>query len=292
MSYLEYARVQVHDDDDDIYDEVTTNAIFANNFGTISRRASKSQRASFLCSAPHKAIHLAPHTVIDTMTIVIGLVLMMYFGCFSTLFVYLPWLLLGIPLHVIVTIFMPNSGHTYVIQRWSTILGLVTWVWLLGMYLQSVPLHMLGQSANHTLKNLDRTFENNETVFIAANLYNSASLFPQFADNLLQLVDLLGGEHQVYVSIFESCSEDDGRTSKLLVDLDRKLSKSSIQSRIVTGTTNSSLPAFSKHVGIDQDAFQRIEFLAQVRNEALRPLDDGISGINGKKFHRVVWLNE
>ncbi|CAO1623631.1 unnamed protein product [Jaminaea pallidilutea] len=119
------------------------------------------------------------------------------------------------------------------------------------------------------------------TVYIAANLYNSAEVLPEFSNSLMDLTSMLGRDN-VYVSIYESNSSDD--TCKLLEGLRHRLDAAGINNSVRCDTTPG-----REQLYILQ---RRIEYLARVRNEALRGLDlfDQVSG--SKRLSKVLWLND
>uniref|UniRef100_V5EJG4 CAP59 (Required for capsule formation) n=2 Tax=Kalmanozyma brasiliensis (strain GHG001) TaxID=1365824 RepID=V5EJG4_KALBG len=132
---------------------------------------------------------------------------------------------------------------------------------------------------HHSLPDLDSypRNSNNETVFIAVNLYNSEHLFPAFSDNLLQVVHHLG-EENVFISIYESNSHD--RTKQLLSQFERELHLRGIQNSIRMLDNNR------------RNDMDRIERLALIRNEALNPIQSGVHGLHGRTFSKLLWLND
>ncbi|SPC64117.1 related to CAP59 (required for capsule formation) [Ustilago sp. UG-2017b] len=118
---------------------------------------------------------------------------------------------------------------------------------------------------------------NNQTVFVAINLYNSEHLFPAFSNSLLQLAHQLG-EDNVFFSIYESNSED--HTKQHLSQLQHSFNQRGIQNRVrmLDNTRRQDL--------------ERIHRLAIIRNEALSPISDGIHGLHNRTFSKLVWLND
>lgn len=104
----------------------------------------------------------------------------------------------------------------------------------------------------------------------------------------MDLIDSLGGPSNVYVSLYESNSADGGKLQQHLAHLDGVLASRNVSRRIHWGGDT-----FNEvRVGKESRKHGRIRYLAKVRNEALRPLDEGLRGIDGKDFTKVLWMNE
>ncbi|CAO1624745.1 unnamed protein product [Parajaminaea phylloscopi] len=139
----------------------------------------------------------------------------------------------------------------------------------------------------------------NGTVYIAVNLYNSASIMPSFAASLLMLCSYLG-HGNVYVSIYESNSSDD--TCLHLGDLSRRLDIVGVGNTIRCGEHG---PRYPKG---EAGRRLRIPFLAIARNEAMRPLyahaavdselesgnrdEASAIGLAGHRISKVLWIND
>lgn len=109
----------------------------------------------------------------------------------------------------------------------------------------------------------------NESVFIAASLYDPDGMLArgQWGKQLLRLIDLLG-DSNVFLSIYENDSGEEGE--KALRELEQQVSCSKaivLEEHLdFKSLSTVSIPGGSKRV-------KRIEYLAQVRNRALQPLD-------------------
>lgn len=307
------------------------------------------------CPGSHHAfrripITLSPKTSAVLLATLLGTTaLACHFHTFSTLFVYLSWLVVGLPLSLsLELLYLDRSSpaaplgllnseahlatkkrHTLSARRLihyaMCASGIYIWLWTAAFWvhrhylsaeepaLSPAILPLLASSLSASTGEMGLSAHDEGPVFIAANLYNSAHLFPRFSDTLVQLIDMLGGPSSAFVSIYESNSIDEGATARALHDLEQRLAAQGTPNRIVAGiftnttaattteqagatrTTPASVPASaasSGHIGIDGNAYRRIKMLASVRNEALKPLDEGTHSVRGKAFRRVLWLNE
>ncbi|KAJ2348789.1 hypothetical protein GGH91_001193 [Coemansia sp. RSA 2671] len=111
-----------------------------------------------------------------------------------------------------------------------------------------------------------------EPVFIAANLYNSESVLPNMAAQLLALADTLG-HTRLFVSIYENGSRD--KTKEILNRFNETLTALGIPHRVIADDRPK-----PKHT-------HRIEYLAALRNLALEPLYS-----SNTAYGRVVYLND
>lgn len=123
--------------------------------------------------------------------------------------------------------------------------------------------------------------------FIASNIHQNSPILPNFIHQLLHLIDTLG-RRQVYVSIYESGSSDETRMYLELLRI--LLDKRSIAHYIVF---ESEITTGQREDGGNDRKFDesthRIEFLAWVRNQALKPLD---RLPNRQTFDRIIFLND
>ncbi|KAI9647286.1 hypothetical protein NHQ30_003669 [Ciborinia camelliae] len=148
---------------------------------------------------------------------------------------------------------------------------------------------------------------NNETIFIAAIFRRSELMLRQnWSPALISLVQHLGPQN-VYVSIVESGSLDG--TKAALMDLDGMLNEVGVKRTIDLGIDQAAQLEELKHVpeeGEDRSGWlytgknesetgwemRRIPYLARLRNKAMEPLlrmwDEG----KGRKFDKVLWIND
>ncbi|UZJ52160.1 hypothetical protein CBS101457_001480 [Exobasidium rhododendri] len=118
-------------------------------------------------------------------------------------------------------------------------------------------------------------------VLVAANLYNSEKILPRFTASLHGLAELVGKDN-IFISIYESNSDD--ATKSILSQFDNELTQQKIPHRIMMEDTHN-------HIGV-QGNYDRIEFLAHVRNKVYDALDT-VEGLQYKsKVTRVIWLND
>jgi alpha-1,3-mannosyltransferase len=119
------------------------------------------------------------------------------------------------------------------------------------------------------------------TLLVAANLYNSETILPRFTASLYELAESVGYDN-LFISIYESNSED--QTKSMLSDFDVELTRRSIPHLIKMENVHN-------HIGVHGN-FDRIAFLADVRNKVYEALDVG-EGLKYKsRVDRVVWLND
>ncbi|KAF2836664.1 glycosyltransferase family 69 protein [Patellaria atrata CBS 101060] len=134
------------------------------------------------------------------------------------------------------------------------------------------------------LKEPGRGNVNNEKIFIAASLYEKEGSLVEGAwgKALEKLVELIGPAN-VYVSIYEDNADD--ITVAALRSLDERLQcNSSIGSEKLS---YNELPHFKLPNG--KERLKRITFLAEVRNRALRPLDESSQLPH---FDKLLYLND
>ncbi|KKK12672.1 hypothetical protein ARAM_006323 [Aspergillus rambellii] len=124
----------------------------------------------------------------------------------------------------------------------------------------------------------------NEKIFIAASLYDRSGDLAggQWGERVLQLVDLLG-EENVYLSIYENDSGTAGAGALVELEAKVKCNKSIVfEDQLDLNTLQVvTVPGGSKRI-------KRIEYLAEVRNRALRPLDDHPE----MRFDKLLYLND
>ncbi|QSZ34054.1 hypothetical protein DSL72_005634 [Monilinia vaccinii-corymbosi] len=148
---------------------------------------------------------------------------------------------------------------------------------------------------------------NNETIFIAAIFRGSEPILREnWSPALVSLVKHLGPK-SVYVSIIESGSWDG--TKAALMDLDRMLGEVGVEREIDLGIDHEAQIEELKHGPVEGKVrngwlytggkdvesgwgMRRIPHLARLRNKAMKPLlrmwDEG----KGRKFDRVLWIND
>ncbi|APA05678.1 hypothetical protein sscle_01g004480 [Sclerotinia sclerotiorum 1980 UF-70] len=146
---------------------------------------------------------------------------------------------------------------------------------------------------------------NNETIFIAAIFRTSEIMLKQnWSPALISLVQHLGPKN-VYVSIVESGSWDG--TKAALMDLDGMLNEAGVERTVELGMDRAGQLEELKHVPEEDRTgwlfterkesesgweMRRIPYLARLRNKAMEPLlrvwDEG----RGRKFDKILWIND
>ena len=196
-----------------------------------------------------------------------------YFSMFSTLHVFLALVWVGLPTATVITVASIASRYYHNGSTRRDHLKAA----VLAALLCTVTWRTLTISTHRGLSDLPDLRSNNETVFVAVNLYNSEHLFPAFSHSLLDLVQRLGNGN-VYISIYESNSQD--RTKQLLASLQQDLQLRGVQNSIRMLDNNR------------RQEMDRIERLALIRNEALNPIQSGVHGLHGRTFDKLIWLND
>jgi len=112
--------------------------------------------------------------------------------------------------------------------------------------------------------------------FFAINLYNSFDIIPDLFSTMFKVSAILGFQN-VFVSVYENGSSDQ---TKALLRLFDGLSRS-VGIRVVIRTSLRTRGAFH----------HRIEYLAEVRNAALAPLQE-LRDSEGELFDSVIFMND
>jgi hypothetical protein len=124
----------------------------------------------------------------------------------------------------------------------------------------------------------------NEKIFIAASLYDRGGGIAggQWGKDVLRLIDLLG-EKNVFLSIYENDSGPAGAGALLDLEAQVPCNKSIVfeDNLDLDSLPSVTVPGGSKRV-------RRIEYLAEVRNRALRPLDAHPEVV----FDKLLYLND
>ena len=110
--------------------------------------------------------------------------------------------------------------------------------------------------------------------FFAINLYNSFDIIPDLFANMFKVSAILG-YHNVFVSVYENGSTDQ---TKALLRLFDALARS-VGLRVVIRTSLRTRGAFH----------HRIEYLAEVRNAALAPLQE-LRDAEGEVFDTLIFM--
>ncbi|KAK4502747.1 hypothetical protein PRZ48_006173 [Zasmidium cellare] len=135
----------------------------------------------------------------------------------------------------------------------------------------------LGQTANI----------NDEKVFIAASLYDHKGelVGGQWGQSVLRLIEILGPDN-VFLSLYENDPDEMAQAA-----LDEFAKNVTCDSAIVTEQLD--LQKFPHVSAPDGSSYvKRITFLADVRNRALRPLEDSASTAHNTTFDKLLYLND
>lgn len=124
----------------------------------------------------------------------------------------------------------------------------------------------------------------NESIFIAASLYDRGGELTggQWGRAVLELINLLGKDN-VFLSIYENDSGPEGRNALRNLEAQVTCDKSLVFEEHLDLKTlpTVTVPGGSKRI-------KRIEYLAEVRNRALRPLDDHPE----RRYDKLLFLND
>lgn len=124
----------------------------------------------------------------------------------------------------------------------------------------------------------------NEKIYIAASLYDPSGelVRGQWGAEILQLVDLLGPEN-VFLSVYENDSGAEGERALREWEAQIPCDKSIVfeEHMDMQSLSTVTIPGGSHRV-------KRIEYLAEVRNRALRPLDDHPE----KRYNKLLYVND
>ncbi|PWZ00850.1 hypothetical protein BCV70DRAFT_159040 [Testicularia cyperi] len=210
-----------------------------------------------------------------------------HFQTFTTLYLYLAILTVAFPLLTLLRLFAraSASGMEHVpawlcslVSRFYYLLGLIWFAALIEtLFSQSV---LLGGNDDLDSRSAERDPPQIK-VFVASNLYNSERILPRFSDSLKELISLIGADN-AFVSIYESHSKD--RTRALLGQLQTNLAEMNVEHRILSDDR-------AVHQDVHSPVGSRVDFLAQVRNIAMEPLQFTNVSLRHRYTH-VLWIND
>jgi alpha-1,3-mannosyltransferase len=120
------------------------------------------------------------------------------------------------------------------------------------------------------------SLQDGHKYFIALNLYNSKDIIPDLFSTMIKVSSILGFQN-VFVSVYENGSNDQ---TKALLHIFDSLAKA-VGLRMVIRTSLRTRGAFN----------HRIEYLAEVRNAALAPLQE-LRDATGEVFDSIIFQND
>ena len=127
----------------------------------------------------------------------------------------------------------------------------------------------------------------NEKIFIAAAVYDHEGelLGGEWGVRLRQFVDILGPDN-VFLSIYENDADDNAQLAMKAFAESVTGNKAVVHEHLDLDTL--------AHVNTPsgETRLKRIAFLAEVRNRALRPLDDPNSSAYNRRFDKVLYVND
>ncbi|KAJ6626026.1 cryptococcal mannosyltransferase 1-domain-containing protein [Mycena sp. CBHHK59/15] len=199
---------------------------------------------------------------------------------FSTLLIYLPLVTICVPaLAVFDTVDSRNLRKAWPTTRRVRFALSLAWcahMLLMPKYPSS------GRSAHmHPAAPLPALPGNGSaTYFIAANLYDYGPHLPAWTRQIALLIEHLG-RARVFVSVYESNSHDD--TKARLRAFGDDLHRAGVRSRVVLDTDDRRRP------GWQSNGHERVSYMADMRNKALEPLEEGL---DGRRFDRLIFFND
>lgn len=127
----------------------------------------------------------------------------------------------------------------------------------------------------------------NEKIFIAAAVYDREGglLGGEWGVRLRQFIDILGPDN-IFLSIYENDADEKAQLAMKAFAESVTCNKAIIHENLDLDTLT--------HVNTPngESRLKRIAFLAEVRNRALRPLDDPNSSAYNKRYDKVLYVND
>ncbi|KAJ7896972.1 capsular associated protein [Mycena leptocephala] len=202
-----------------------------------------------------------------------------HLGFFSTLLIYIPLVVICVPA---LTIFEATDYRN--MRAWPkrrrVRFGLcVAWC----AFLLLAPTYPTSGRSSYMNPNMPLPVlkgNGTTTYFIAANLYDYGVHLPVWTKQMALLIRHLGQEN-VFVSIYESNSHD--RTKELLRAFESQLHRAAVRNRVVLDEDT------RRRDGWQSNGHERVQYMADMRNKALEPLQDGLAG---KRFDKIIFFND
>ncbi|KAJ7092382.1 capsular associated protein [Mycena belliarum] len=201
-----------------------------------------------------------------------------HLGFFSTLLIYIPLVVICVPALAVLDALDYRNMYAWPKRRRVRFALCVAWCALLlfaptyprSSYMNpAAPLPMLKPGGNGTA-----------AYFIAANLYDYGVHLPVWTKQMALLISHLGPEN-VFVSIYESNSHDG--TKDLLREFEGKLRRAGVKSSVVLDTDT------RRRDGWASNGHERVQYMADMRNKALEPLQ---GGLDGRRFDKLIFFND
>ncbi|KAJ7108060.1 capsular associated protein [Mycena crocata] len=202
-----------------------------------------------------------------------------HLGFFSTLLIYIPLVTICVPALAVLDATDYRNMRAWPKRRRVRLTLCVGWCAFL-LFGPTYP--SSGRSSHmHPASPLpDLKGNGTATYFIAANLYNYGVHLPVWTKQLSLLIKHLGPDN-VFVSIYESNSHD--QTKDLLREFETRLRHGGVRSSVVLDTDA------RRRDGWSSNGHERVQYMADMRNKALEPLQ---GGLDGKRFDRIIFFND
>ncbi|KAJ6578654.1 capsular associated protein [Mycena vulgaris] len=214
-----------------------------------------------------------------TFSLVTAVFVALHLGFFSTLLIYIPLVVICVPALTIFDAADYRNMRAWPKRRRVRFGLCASWCALL-IFAPTYPTS--GRSSYMNPSTPLPTLKGNGTAtyFIAANLYEYGVHLPAWTKQMRLLIKHLGPE-QVFVSIYESNSHD--RTKELLREFEAQLRRAGVRNSVVLDTDT------RRRDGWQSNGHERVQYMADMRNKALEPLQDGLAG---KRFDKIIFFND
>ncbi|KAJ7607574.1 capsular associated protein [Roridomyces roridus] len=200
-----------------------------------------------------------------------------HLGFFSTLLVYLPLVVICVPGVAILDAIDIRGIHAWPKRRRIRFAMCASW---LAFILLAPTYPTVGRSSYMSPGAPLPALQPNATYLIAANLYDYAVHLPVWTKQMGLLINHLGRQN-VLVSVYESNSHD--QTKALLRDFEKQLKTAGVRSHVVLDTDG------RRREGWAMNGHERVQYMADMRNKALEPLQ---GGLDGRSFDKVIFFND
>ncbi|KAK7055575.1 capsular associated protein [Favolaschia claudopus] len=205
-----------------------------------------------------------------------------HLGFFSTLLVYTPLVVICIPAFTVLEAADYKNMHVWSKRRRVRFAVCFGW----SLFLLFAPTYPTSgrssyMNSNSPLPVLRSSNSGNATAyFIAANLHDYGAHLPVWTKQISLLIRYLGSDN-VFVSIYESNSHDS--TKDLLRNFESQLRWGGVRNRVLMEDDD------RRREGWQSNGHERVWYMADMRNKALEPLQEGL---RGRRFDKIIFFND
>ncbi|KAJ7703928.1 capsular associated protein [Mycena rosella] len=200
-----------------------------------------------------------------------------HLGFFSTLLIYLPLVAICVPALTFLDVLDTRNIRAWPRRRRVRFGVCAAWCAVL-LFAPTYPTS--GRSSYMSPAAPLPVLPGNATYFIAANLYDYSAHLPVWTAQMALVIKHLGPAN-VFVSIYESNSHD--ATKALLRAFEGRLARGGVRSSVVLDTDE------RRREGWASNGHERVQYMADMRNKALEPLQ---AGLDGRRFDRIIFFND